>query len=309
MRRLALFISVLFGIAIIGQTSFAQTAGTLRPRALAPLTNPDDPSTPAKQLFGRARSAAPMSPQAVGFYSKGCLAGGKSIAMDGDSWQVMRPSRNRNWGHPALVKIVKRIAKRGQQEGHWQGLLIGDMSQPRGGPMLTGHASHQIGLDADIWFTPMPDHKQSIREREFKSATNMVRQDKRDVDMKVWTAGHMNIVRIAAQQPEVQRILVNAAIKKALCRYRGNDRAWLSKVRPYWGHNYHFHVRIFCPKGSPGCRRQAPVAQGDGCGKALDWWFTERVLNPPPRTKPVRKRPPMTMAAMPAQCRTILHAR
>jgi murein endopeptidase len=34
-----------------------------------------------------------------------------------------------------------------------RGLLIGDMSQPRDGPMLYGHSSHQIGLDVDI--TPM----------------------------------------------------------------------------------------------------------------------------------------------------------
>ena len=31
----------------------------------------------------------------------------------------------------------------------WQGLYIGDISQPRGGPMTSGHSSHQIGLDAD----------------------------------------------------------------------------------------------------------------------------------------------------------------
>ncbi|MCC2095589.1 MAG: penicillin-insensitive murein endopeptidase [Hyphomicrobiales bacterium] len=289
-------------------TAQAQTRGTLQARTLPPLANPDDPSTPAKALFGRKLKPAKMRPQSYGFYSRGCVAGARAIEHDGGAWQVMRPSRNRTWGHPQLIRVVKRIARIGRETGQWPGLLIGDMSQPRGGPMLTGHASHQIGLDADIWFTPMPGHKQSRREREFKSAVNMVRPDKRDIDTRVWTNGHLQIVRIAAQQPEVQRILVNAAIKKALCRYRGKDRAWLSKVRPYWGHNYHFHLRIFCPKGNPACRRQASVPAGDGCGKALAWWFTDRVLNPPPRKTPPRKRPPVTMAQLPNACATVLHA-
>lgn len=308
MRSICASAAILLMLLSSTTLSMGQTRGTLQQRALAPLVNPNDPETPAKQLFGRKTSAARMPAQSFGFYSRGCLAGGQPVEMDGKAWQVMRPSRGRNWGHPTLVKVVKRIAIRGRKEGHWPGLLVGDMSQPRGGPMLTGHASHQIGLDADIWFTPMPKHKQSRREREFKSATNMVRRDRRDVDPRVWTRGHLNIVRIAAQQPEVQRILVNAAIKKALCRYRGNDRRWLSKVRPYWGHNYHFHVRIYCPKGSPTCRRQASVPRGDGCGKALAWWFSDRVLNPPPRRKPVKKRKPITMAGLPGACRTVLHS-
>jgi penicillin-insensitive murein endopeptidase len=302
----ALSATILAGLAF---PSLAQTPGTMNVRNLPPLANPDDPATPAKALFGRKLTPAKMRPQAIGFYSRGCIAGAVAVEHDGPAWQVMRPSRNRNWGHPELVKVVKRIARLGQQQGHWPGLLVGDMSQPRGGPMLTGHASHQIGLDADIWFTPMPDHKQSRREREFKSAVNIVRRDKRDIDTSVWTQGHLNIVRIAAKQPEVQRILVNAAIKKALCRYRGADRAWLSNVRPYWGHNYHFHLRIYCPKGSPNCRRQASVPGGDGCGKALAWWFTDRVLNPPPPKKPPKKRPPVTMAQMPGACMAVLNAR
>lgn len=289
--------------------AIAQTPGTMGAAALPPLKNPGHPSTPAKQLFGRKLTPAKMPPQSVGFYSRGCLAGGESIGLDGDAWQAMRPSRNRMFGHPELVKVVKRIARKGRSQGVWPGLLVGDMSQARGGPMLTGHASHQIGLDADVWFTPMPSHKQSRKEREFKSAVNMVRPDRRDIDPAVWTNGHLQIVRIAARQPEVQRILVNAAIKKALCRYRGADRAWLAKVRPYWGHNYHFHVRIHCPAGSANCRRQQPVGGGEGCGKELAWWFTDRILNPPPpKTKP-RPRPPITMAGLPATCRTVLGAR
>ena len=115
----------------------------------------------------------------------------------------------------------------------WPGILVGDMSQPRGGPMITGHASHQVGLDADIWLTPMPDRKLSRNEREEMSASMMVRADRLDIDPNSWTPQHLFVIRDAAQEPSVQRIFVNAAIKKALCREAKGDRSWLSKVRPY----------------------------------------------------------------------------
>ena len=129
----------------------------------------------------------------------------------------MRLSRNRNWGNPHLVRFIKRLGNNAKKVG-WNGLLVGDMAQPRGGPMLSGHTSHQVGLDVDIWFTPMPGHVQSREEREFASATNVVAPDLRDVDTNVWTHTYTELIRTAAQDPPVTRIFVNAAIKKALCR-------------------------------------------------------------------------------------------
>ena len=83
------------------------------------------------------------------------------------------------------------------------------------------------------------------------SATNMVREDRLDVDPKVWTHQRTELIRTAAEDPDVERIFVNAAIKKALCREAGSDRAWLAKVRPWWGHDYHFHVRIVLSARQP----------------------------------------------------------
>src|SRR6185312_7448393 len=94
----------------------------------------------------------------------------------------------------------------------WNGLLIGDMAQPRGGPMLNGHTSHQIGLDVDIWFTPMPDRELTLKEREFDTARTMVAKDRRDVDPNTWTHERTELVRTAAQDPVVTRIFVNPAI-------------------------------------------------------------------------------------------------
>ena len=157
--------------------ALAQDRGTLEDKPLPPLLHPDSPSTPAKELFGRKTKPDEAAPQAIGFYAGGCLAGGVALPIDGPAWQVMRLSRNRNWGHPQLVDFLERLAEKAKKVG-WNGLLVGDMSQPRGGPMLTGHSSHQVGLDADIWFTPMPDHVQTREEREFTSAVQMVAEDR-----------------------------------------------------------------------------------------------------------------------------------
>jgi penicillin-insensitive murein endopeptidase len=288
--------------------ALAQDRGTVDPKPLPPLAHPNDPHVAAKQLFGRKAAPAKLAPRSIGFYARGCLAGGAALPLTGQTWQVMRLSRNRNWGHPELISFLERLAAKVPKVAGWPGLLVGDIAQPRGGPMITGHASHQIGLDADIWLTPMPNHELSRKEREEMSAVLMVRRDRLDVDPKVWTHGHTQVIKAAAQDPRVVRIFVNAAIKKALCREAGSDRAWLHKVRPWGGHDYHFHVRISCPADSPDCEAQAPPPPEDGCGKALDYWFSDEVLHPKPPKEPPKPKPPLTLADLPAACRQVLSA-
>ena len=153
--------------------------------------------------------------------------------------------------------------------------------------MLTGHASHQIGLDADVWLNPMPPRVLTAREREEISAVSVVNSNYTDVDPKVWTPEHLKVIRMAALMPDVERVLVNPAIKKALCREAKGDRSWLAKVRPYWGHNYHMHLRIGCPDGGTSCRPQDPVTGGEGCDASLDYWLKQvkkpDVPPPPPQ--------------------------
>lgn len=288
----------------------AQEKGTLTPQPLAPLANPADPNLPAKTLFGRQVKPAPLAARTIGFYSHGCLAGGVALPVNGPDWQVVRVSRNRFWGHPALIAFLERFAREVPQRSHWPGILVGDMSQPRGGPMLTGHASHQIGLDADIWLTPMPNRQLSASEREEMSAIEVVRADRLDVDPNVWTSDHVAVIKAAAQDPAVQRIFVNAAIKKALCRDATGERGWLAKVRPYWGHDYHFHVRLACPKGEGECEAQEPPAESEGCeAGALAWWFSDEVLHPTPSPTPPKPKPALTLASLPKECRTVLTAK
>jgi penicillin-insensitive murein DD-endopeptidase len=269
---------------------------------------------PAKELFKAVKRAAAMPPAVYGFYTHGCLAGAEQLASDGPTWQAMRLSRNRRWGHPVTIALIKRLANDAKKYDGWPGLLVGDIAMPRGGPMPPAHASHQVGLDIDIWLTPMPDHLLPSSEREKMSATFMLTKNQLAVNSKVWTAAHARLIKRAASYREVQRVLVHPAIKKELCRTAGRDRAWLAKVRPVRGHNYHFHVRLRCPPGSPGCKSQTPPRHSDGCGKELKHWYRwlhARLKPKPKRKKPPHKAkpsPPMTMAALPRECRRVLAA-
>ena len=271
---------------------------------------------PAKELFGAAKSPAPMEARAIGFYAKGCLAGAAALPTDGEAWQAMRLSRNRNWGHPKLVALVEKLAREAKTHDGWSGLLVGDLSQPRGGPMLTGHASHQVGLDADIWLTPMPDRRLTNQEREDLSATTMLADDKVSVDPKIWTDAHARLIKRAASYSAVERIFVHPAIKKALCdgAAKDKDHGWLRKVRAYWGHHYHVHIRIGCPAGSGNCEAQPSLPADDGCGAELKNWLA--LVKPKPQKpkpevpvapgKPAPAKPGITLEQLPAECKAVL---
>jgi penicillin-insensitive murein endopeptidase len=308
--NLRLILTLLLPAALMSTTAVrAQDRGSLNPQPLPPLTNPSDPNLGAKELFGRKMLPSAGPPRVIGFYSKGCIAGARALPINGGTWQVMRLSRNRNWGHPDLIALLKRLSARAHKDAGWPGILIGDMSQPRGGPMYTGHASHQVGLDADVWLTPMPDHRLSREEREDMSAVMMVRPDRLDIDPKVWTPGHLAVIRDAAREPRVERIFVNAAIKQALCREATGDRGWLSKIRPMYGHDYHFHIRITCPADAPECKTQQLPPEGEGCKPSdFAYWFSDAVLHPKPPEVPPKPPLPLTLAQMPADCREVLAA-
>jgi len=262
------------------------------------------PADAAKRVFGLAVTPASGPARAIGDYTKGCVAGAVQLPPDGPNWQVMRPSRNRAWGHPVLIGFLERVAAALPSTAGWPGLLVGDIGQPRGGPMLTGHASHQVGLDADIWLTPMPERRFSAVERDNISATDVVAAGGRDIDPAVWRQQHHRLLEAFARGPEVERIFVNPAIKRALCREAGADRAWLGRIRPWWGHNYHFHIRLACPRGDTECHDQRPPPPGDGCGADLDWWFTQETKHLTPREPAIGPR----VSELPVGCAALARA-
>ena len=257
------------------------------------------PADAAKRVFGLASKPSVGPPRSVGSYAKGCVAGALALPQEGATWQVMRPARNRFWGHPGLIAVIERIAA--NLPAGWPGLLVGDIGQPRGGPMVTGHASHQIGLDADIWLTPMPEQRLSLADRDNLPAKSIVAADGNDVDRTIWGPQYRQLIEAVARTPELARMFVNPAIKRALCREAGSDRAWLAKVRPWWGHDDHFHIRLNCPPGQTQCEPQAPVPPGDGCGKELDWWFTDAGRHP----KPSPPAPPLLVSQLPPECAAV----
>lgn len=222
---------------------------------------------------------APGPARAIGGYSKGCLQGAVELPLDGEGYQVMRPSRRRYYGHPVLVDYVKGLSA-SFHAARKSLLLIGDLSQPRGGRSNGGHSSHQTGLDVDIWFwRPPVAEKRSLseRQRERIEARSVVDVEQGTIVAK-WKKRVATILRLAAQDAHVARIFVNPIIKRELCEdlgeRPGKKGRWLRKLRPWYGHDDHFHVRLQCPEESTDCEPQAEVGQGTGCD-ALDFWFDE----------------------------------
>lgn len=234
--------------------------------------------------------------QSVGGYSNGCIIGAQPLALKGEGYQVIRSIKNRYYGHPQLLSYLQNLAKRAKASGI-PPILIGDMGMPAGGRFSSGHASHQTGLDADIWlrFGPMDD---ATARNPAGLATIMVDRATKRVDETLWTAQHTQLLKLAASDSRVDRIFVNPAIKVKLCTTAGSDRAWLRKIRPWYAHDSHFHVRLGCPSDAPSCENQAPVPAGDGCGAELYSWFEP----PKPSSKPKSK----TLPQPPQLCQMIL---
>ena len=270
--------------------------------ALLVTATPTFAAQPARELFGAVHTPTAGPTISIGGYAKGCLAGAVQLPADGPGWQAMRLSRDRRWGTPELVGYIEALAQSAAADG-WPGLLIGDMGGARGGPMPTGHASHQIGLDADIWLTPSPGHTLSAREREKLSAVSMLKAGTREIDPRRFGEAQRMLLYRAAQGAGVARIFVAPGIKQAMCAVNWRDRSFLNKLRPWYGHDDHFHVRLACPAGAAQCLEQNLAPPGDGCGADLAYWFTDGPY------KPVKPSPPLTLADLPNACRAVLAAK
>lgn len=259
----------------------------------------------ASQLFGSQVNPAPLPSAAYGTYTQGCLAGAARLPENGTYWQAMRLSRNRTWGHPIILKYIERLAADAARLDGWPGLLVGDIGQPRGGPMLSGHRSHQIGLDVDIWLNPSPPRRLTMDERETLSADSVVKGPF-ELNTESWTEIHARLLRRAASYSAVARIFVHPAIKRELCHWAGEDRGWLRKIRAWYGHDDHFHVRLKCPVGKGPCLDQDQPPAGDGCGGELAWWFSPDAYRAAPEKKPPA---PLTLDDLPVACRSVLGLR
>jgi len=294
---------MIFRFLILSSLIWLSACSNYDPELVARLSTKE-----AKHLFGAVERGSEQRPAPYGSYAKGCVAGTEQLAETGPTWQAMRLSRNRNWGHPNAIDFIQDLSAKAALQSGWDGLYIGDISQPRGGPMLTGHASHQIGLDIDIWMRPADDLALSTKQREEISSISMRRANGAYVNDQ-WTKQHHNIIKAAASDPRTARIFVFPGAKVQMCKDENGDRAWLNKVRPWWGHHYHFHVRLSCPVGATTCKNQSPPPPGDGCKDAERW--VRDILNPPPTNPNAPKskpKPPLTLARLPQQCVGVLRS-
>lgn len=286
--------------------------------ALLTLALPAAAETTAAKLFSGKDTpvAGPASP--IGFYNRGCAAGNVELPETGPTWQAMRLSRDRNWGNPVMVAYLEDLSQKVTAFG-WKGLYIGDIGNPRGGPMISGHASHQIGLDADIWFLKPARLDLTVAEREKISSISIRTDDQLSVNQN-WDASYAQVLKAAASDPRVDRIFVAAAIKIEMCKTaKPSDTAWLQKIRPEAGHQDHLHVRLKCPAGSDQCQAQKPTVDelskgGNGCDDTLMWWVSDAYLHPKPPKNPPPPQPhkrtsrEYLMSDLPTQCAAILAA-
>ncbi|MDB5416117.1 MAG: Penicillin-insensitive murein endopeptidase [Rubritepida sp.] len=277
--------------------------GSLRGKAphlafllLFPVTTQAQPAS----AWAAASTPTPGPARVIGGTGLGCMAGAAMLPPEGPGYQVVRLSRNRNWGQPELIRFMQDFAARSRGLG-LPDLWIGDLSQPRGGPMPNAHLSHQVGLDADVWLDLSRKPVMSRAARENIPETSLVLPDQSEVDPALFTPDHARLIRLAAEQPGVDRVLVNHGIKRSLCQMFGGA-PWLHRVRPWRGHDSHMHIRLRCPAGQADCREGPPIPAGDGCDASLAWWMSDEARHPPPRIGPPGP-PPRLPAACPALLR------
>jgi penicillin-insensitive murein endopeptidase len=257
-------------------------------------------SVQAANPWTQVETPASGQPESIGTTNAGCINGATALPLDGPGYLVMRPDRNRRFGHPELVKFVRKLGRQVLEQGIGT-LLVGDLSQPRGGPMSSMHRSHQSGLDVDLWFWLPRDigrRLPSETEREQWHAPSMLDSDNISLQPEHWTEAQVELLRLAAEHPGVDRIFVHPVIKRELCHNQAGSQ-WLYKLRPWWGHDHHLHVRLRCPPEEPRCVSQQPLPPGDGCDATLAWWFTDEARQQPSK--------PYEAPDLPAACLALIN--
>ncbi len=237
------------------------------------------------------RTPAPGPARSIGEYSGGCIQGAVALPLDGEGYRIGRPKRLRHFGHPLLVAFVQTLGRE-VRAASLEPLRVGDLSQPRGGRAPGAHASHQTGLDADLWYASVP-------------AGSVVDTRAKRIQTKV-APRVRTLLRLAASDARVSRVFVNPLIKRDLCANAGSERTWLEKIRPWYGHDAHFHVRLQCPADSTECQAQEPLPSGDGCGEDLDWWISDKYAADRAESRKKYQSNVASEAPLPAQCDALI---
>ncbi len=239
------------------------------------------------------KTVYPGEPEPIGSYANGCMTGASKLAEKGIGYQSVRRNRNRFYGQPELINFIELLGKY-IDDKYSEKVLIGDMSMPRGGRMNFGHSSHQVGLDVDIWNQVISKKEKVLKNRDMHTIVNKATGA---VIGGVLDKSLRDALYFSATYKDTARIFVNPVIKYNLCNTE-LDKSWLRKLRPWWGHDEHFHVRLDCPKGAVYCKKQNPIPAGSGCNDSLYNWVDEQSgiatgrIKPKARSKTAKKRKP-----------------
>ncbi len=243
--------------------------------------------------------------EAIGTHNNGCILYSAELNKNGEGYKLPRIERNHNYGHPEMIALLEDYSYR-VKEMLGKDLLIADISKKNGGPIFMLHSSHQTGLDADIWFT-LYDDKQNLSSQDMASIKplNMADEKLKSVS-SYWGSNQEDIIKLFAQSEKVDRIFVNYNIKNYYCsKFRNQD--WQKKIRPWWGHNEHFHIRLKCPQGSEECISKGQEIKDDGCGNDLAWWFSDEAKQPKSKKEAEAKlTEEQILERLPNRCKEIL---
>jgi penicillin-insensitive murein endopeptidase len=140
-------------------------------------------------------------------------------------------------------------------------------------------------------------------EREKLAAATMLSADREGLDAKKWGDAQKWILQQAVADARVDRIFVNPVIKRELC-ISESGAAWLHKLRPWWGHDDHWHVRLRCSAQDPACVATDAIPPGSGCDSTLDWWFSEDAQKKGIENN--AKSAPRVLPKLPPECAAVL---
>jgi penicillin-insensitive murein endopeptidase len=254
--------------------------------------------------WAKATQPASGAAESIGSPGAGCLRGAVKLNEDAMGVYLMRPQRGRSYGHPHLVQLIQTVGREFANKKA-PPILIGDIGQPKGGPTMSAHASHQNGLDIDIWyFRPKSwiGRRVSLKQRAKLSAVGMV--DKKHLKVNdLFESNQVELLRAFAEKPEVDRILVNFSIKRYLCLNHSKE-AWIRKIRPWFGHDSHFHLRLKCDAKDISCKNGEDIPHGNGCDSSLDWWWSDEARQE--EKKNFEKQSAPVMPTLPSQCDSVL---
>ena len=297
-------------VTAVRDASATATASATAPAvSIKPQTAMPDISSPESALKSALEQnilyMGPFTPytgskaRIYGSTANGCIAGAASLSDKGEDFQLQRWGRNRHYAHPLMLQYLADLRARTAQFD-LPPLVIGDLSQPAGGPYAySNHSSHNTGLDVDLPFI-FAQPRLSAAELNNPRDNYIVQGQK---VRESFTPEIATYIKLAASDPRVDRIFVAPMIKKHMCALYEQDEynGFLRKLRPWFGHRAHMHVRLNCPSDSPECVLPQPIPEGTGCGYEVDSWF----LPPPPKSQQVAAKPKPKKELL-AQCPLIL---